>query len=371
MYVYEAFQNILENKRNLSVVLIFFVLGYTGIAVTDSLIYSTSQKAEMELSLNGKNVINIAFNSKVSGRIIDAIFINEPYIVSKSKKVPFYTGVSPFSNEMKMVLGTDDVNIFSRSIKISSSFANNTIIIADNAKKHLDNNVVFLNGLPFSIIGEIKNPKTDFLDSLGLSSFRDNINYIIPIETMFRLTLDDTIDAIDLVKDGEIDSNDIIRVKNKLMRNGISDFTVRSILDAKEAVGNVLNRFALLTNSVYTLLTMMMLVIIVTVCRKAFQSRCTEFALKVIHGIDKKTITNIVIIEMFLLTLASVLFSVVFTLILMRCLSLYLSMELFFRPIMIGISFFVVLFASYTVGIYSGRYFFKQNPVDLIKNRKQ
>lgn len=206
-----------------------------------------------------------------------------------------------------MVLGTDKIKLSNRGIEIPSLFENNAILIAEEAG-HWNDKIIFLNGLPFKIVGEIKNKKTEFLDSLGLSSFRDNINYIIPIETMFRLTLDDTIDTIDVVKDSDINSEDIVKIKQKLIDNNITDFTIRSILDAKEAVGNVLNRFALLTNSVYTLLTVMMLVIIVTVCRRAFQSRSTEFALKVIHGIDKRIIIHTVIIEMILITLVGVFF---------------------------------------------------------------
>ncbi|HCQ9025316.1 TPA: hypothetical protein OMI62_004559 [Escherichia coli] len=370
MYISEAFQNLLENKKNIAVILIFFVLSFSGIAVTDSLIYSTSKKAEMELSLSGSNIITIDFNTKVSEKKIDTIFYDESYFISKSKKAPFYTGTSPFSNDIKMVLGTDKIKLSNRGIEIPSLFENNAILIAEEAG-HWNDKIIFLNGIPFKIAGEIKNKKTEFLDSLGLSSFRDNINYIIPIETMFRLTLDDTIDTIDVVKDSDINSEDIVKIKKKLIDNNITDFTIRSILDAKEAVGNVLNRFALLTNSVYTLLTVMMLVIIVTVCRRAFQSRSTEFALKVIHGIDKRIIIHTVIIEMILITLAGVFFSIISTIILMHCLSLYLSIALFFRPVMIGLSFLVVIFASYTVGIHSGTYFFKQNPVDLIKSRKQ
>ncbi|HCQ9044761.1 TPA: ABC transporter permease, partial [Escherichia coli] len=101
---------------------------------------------------------------------------------------PFYTGTSPFSNDIKMVLGTDKIKLSNRGIEIPSLFENNAILIAEEAG-HWNDKIIFLNGIPFKIAGEIKNKKTEFLDSLGLSSFRDNINYIIPIETMFRLTL--------------------------------------------------------------------------------------------------------------------------------------------------------------------------------------
>ncbi|HBA7004132.1 TPA: ABC transporter permease [Escherichia coli] len=370
MYLYEACQNLLENKRNIVVILIFFVLSFSGIAVTDSLIYSTAKKAEMELSLSGSNIATVDFNTKVSEKKIDTIFYGEPYLISKSKKVPFYTGTSPFSNEVKIILGTDKIKLSNYGLENVFQFENNMMIVTEGETKG-NSKTFFLNGLPFNVVGELKNKKTDFLDSLGLSSFSDKFNYIIPIDTMFRMTLDDTIDTIDIKINKNIDSEDIIKINEKLTNNDVTDFSVRSVLDAKKSVENVLNKFSLLTNSVYILLTLMMLVIIITVCRRAFQSRSTEFALKVIHGIDKKHITRTVIVEMFLLTLMGVGLAVVFTIVLVHCLSLYIGIELFFRPVMILLSFLFVVFASYAVGIRSGIYFFKLNPVDLIKSRKQ
>ncbi|EEU9452376.1 permease [Escherichia coli] len=370
MYIREAIQNIIENKKIIMVILIFFIVGFSGIAVTDSLIYSTSKKAEMELTLSGRNIITVDFNTKVSEKKIDSIFYNDSYIISKSKKNIFNVGKSPFENEIKMVLGTDDISIYNRSIEMPFLFKGDVVFVSGE-ECNCGNESIFFNGLPFKIIGEINNKKTEFLDSLGLSSFKNKVNYIIPIETMFRLTLDDTIDSINIVKRGEVNYNDIVKIKEALMNNDVIDFTVHSILDAKKAVENVLSRFTILTNTVYILLNVMMLVIIITVCRRAFQDRGVEFALKVIHGIDKRIIIHTVIVEMMLITLTGVFISMILTTIIMYFLSLYVGIEMFFRPVMIMLSLLLVILASYVVGIHSGASFFKQNPVNLIKNRKQ
>ncbi|HBA7796425.1 TPA: hypothetical protein J1Z43_004613, partial [Escherichia coli] len=182
MYLYEACQNLLENKRNIVVILIFFVLSFSGIAVTDSLIYSTAKKAEMELSLSGSNIATVDFNTKVSEKKIDTIFYGEPYLISKSKKVPFYTGTSPFSNEVKIILGTDKIKLSNYGLENVFQFENNMMIVTEGETKG-NSKTFFLNGLPFNVVGELKNKKTDFLDSLGLSSFSDKFNYIIPIDT--------------------------------------------------------------------------------------------------------------------------------------------------------------------------------------------
>ncbi|EBW7049987.1 hypothetical protein BJH44_004885 [Salmonella enterica subsp. enterica serovar Bredeney] len=370
MYISEAFQNILENKRSIVIFLFFLIMGFSGITVTDSLIYSTSNKAEQELSLNGYNIITVEFDEKVSEKKIDEIFHNAEYFISKSKKVFFTVGVTPYNDDMKIVMGVDKIKLSVRGISVSEPFENNVILYSDN--QHYNNaEMFFLDGLPFKPAGKIQKKKTEFLDSLGLDSFRDNVNYIVPLETIFRLTLDDSIDIIDIVKSNEITTYDIEHVKNLLLKQNIGKFSIHSVLDAKLVVDGVLKRFSLLTNSIYTLLTVMMVIIITMVCRKTFQSRSTEFALKLIHGIDKTVIIRTVIIELMIIILGGLFLSILLTMILSYVLSLYLGLTLLFRVGMILLSFLLVMLASYISGIYTGICFFKENPVKLIKNRMQ
>lgn len=113
-----------------------------------------------------------------------------------------------------------------------------------------------------------------------------------------------------------------------------------------------------------------MLIIIIMVCKKTFQSRSTEFALKVIHGIDKSIITRTVIIELIIITFVGLSVAVMVTILMTYILSLFLGIVLLFRPVMILLSFILVISASYVSGLHTGNYFFKQNPVELIKKRR-
>ncbi|MCG9430033.1 hypothetical protein LCT58_23305, partial [Escherichia coli] len=97
MYLTEAILNIIENKRNIIVFLVFLVISFSGIAVTDSLIYSTSKKAEEELSLNGHNVITVEFEEVVSDKKINMIFKDANYDLVKTKKMIFSVGESPYN----------------------------------------------------------------------------------------------------------------------------------------------------------------------------------------------------------------------------------------------------------------------------------
>ncbi|HFG6001465.1 TPA: ABC transporter permease, partial [Salmonella enterica subsp. enterica serovar Singapore] len=239
MYITEAFQNILENKRSIVIFLFFLIMGFSGITVTDSLIYSTSNKAEQELSLNGYNIITVEFDEKVSDKKINEIFHNAEYFIAKSKKVFFTVGVTPYNDDMKIVMGVDKIKLSVRGISVSEPFENNVILYSDN--QHYNNaKMFFLDGLPFKPAGKIQKKKTEFLDSLGLDSFRDNVNYIVPLETIFRLTLDDSIDVIDIVKSNEITTYDIEYVKNLLLKQNIGKFSIHSVLDAKLVVDGVL-----------------------------------------------------------------------------------------------------------------------------------
>ncbi|EFH7843893.1 hypothetical protein GJ336_21130 [Escherichia coli] len=366
MYLTESFLNIIENKRNISIFFVFLIISFSGIAITDSLIYSTSKKAEQELSLNGHNVITVDFEDKVSDKKISLLFKNTNYILAKSKKMIFSVGGSPYSDDMKIVTGTEKKKLNTKRIDITQPFEKNVILYSEDQS----HKIFFLNGLPFQPIGKIEKKKTEFLDSLGLSSFDDNVNYIIPLETMLRLTLDDSIDSIDLFKKNEITSGDIEYIKKILLNGNIRKFSIHSPLDAKLAVDRVLDRFSLLTNSIYILLTMIMLIVIILVCKKTFQSRSTEFALKIIHGINKAVIIRTVIIELIIITFIGLSVAVIVTIMMTYVLSLFLGIVLLFRPVMILLTFILVISASYVSGLHSGNYFFKQNPVELIKNRR-
>lgn len=41
---------------------------------------------------------------------------------------------------------------------------------------------------------------TDFLDSLGLKNNNHSQNIVMPLETMFRFTIDNNIDNVELIK---------------------------------------------------------------------------------------------------------------------------------------------------------------------------
>ncbi|HAE1633677.1 TPA_asm: FtsX-like permease family protein [Salmonella enterica subsp. enterica] len=110
---------------------------------------------------------------------------------------------------------------------------------------------------------------------------------------------------------------------------------------------------------------------IIMVCRKTFQSRSTEFALKLIHGVDKAVIIRTVIVELMIITFIGLFSSILLTIFMSYVLSLYLGIVLLFRFEMIFLSFLLVMFASYISGVYTGIGFFKENPVNLIKNRMQ
>ncbi|MDA6629049.1 permease, partial [Escherichia coli] len=77
----------------------------------------------------------------------------------------------------------------------------------------------------------------------------------IPLETMFKMKLDNRVNAVKIFLDNIVTKRDINNVKRVLYDNDIRKFDIVTSLNAKEAVDRVLERFSLLTNSVYVILT--------------------------------------------------------------------------------------------------------------------
>ncbi len=364
----DALQNLHENRRNIFLFVIFLVISFAGIIITDSLIYSVSQKAESELDISGDNVITVDLQKPISLTMAKTIFFGTYFKIRTSKKNYFRVGDSPFTESTKLITGIENNITEQWGDGITSKFHGN-VIIAKNIPVKSPN--VFIAGIPFVIIHSITEKPTDFLNSLGLSSGNNYGSYIIPLDTMFRLTLDNHIDKIELLKNAEINNDDIYLVKTELNKNDIKNYSVTSFLDAKETVRNVLDRFSILTNAIYSLLTLMSLVIVHTVCKRNYQLRCTEFALKVIHGIKIKVIIYTVVIETFITTMFSALLSVGFSSVVLSSLSSVVKAGIHFRFDMIFYSLFIVSFVCYMSGMLSGISFFKENPVTLIKERMQ
>ncbi|HDL8664434.1 TPA: ABC transporter permease, partial [Yersinia enterocolitica] len=158
-------------------------------------------------------------------------------------------------------------------------------------------------------------------------------------------------------------------VKNKLKRNNIDKYMITTSLDARMIVERVLNRFSLLTNSIYLLLTITAIISCVVVCKRNFQSRSTEFALKIIHGISYKDIQIVVVIETIFTVIVSLLLSIVISILAIISLSSMLHIAVKIRWLMILISLSTVLMLCFIVNLFYGNKTFKINPVDLIKAR--
>jgi len=366
MYFSESIKNIIENIRNVLFMITFLVIGFTGIALTDSMIYSTSLQAESELNVNGNDTLSIDFSKAHSGKRIDKLFKEDVFTLSKLKEAFFYIGESPFTEDMKLVLGVDVYKLNVIAPGTEYEFKDNVVIVPHDSPFSKDENI-YLNGVPFKVIGKIKKKNTDFLDSLGISTAKFDSRYLIPLKTMYRLVLDDYINSVDLIKQKQIESEDIKLVEKIFHDNRIDDYSIHSVLDAKKTVENVFNRFAVLTNSVYVMLTFMVVIIVMVSCRKIFQNRTIEFALKVIHGIDKKMIIRIVILEVIMITFISSVISVLITMVLIFFISQLFQIEMHIRLLMTSFSFITVIISCYMISIYSGNQFFNINPVSLIK----
>lgn len=372
IYILEAIISLKENIRYALTFIAFLSLSFLGVIITDSLIYSVSMQAEKELKSRGNNIISIELYQEEKkdsmAKVLDDIYAKLSY----SQRSFLSGGNSPYSDEAISVMATDKagINLIMGDEFDSSLFEGNVAIYNNNSQDISDKpRMIFFNGIPFHIIGVKKQSKAEFLDSLGLSFNNSNEKYYIPLDTLFRFNLDNRIDNIQIIFDKDVTEKMSIAVKNELDRYNINKYMITTSLDARMIVERVLNRFSLLTNSIYLLLTITAIISCVIVCKRNFQSRSTEFALKIIHGISYKDIQVVVVIETIFTVIVSLLLSIVISILAIISLSSMLHITVKIRWLMILISLSTVLILCFFANLFYGNKTFKINPVDLIKAR--
>ncbi|AOF13765.1 permease AatP [Yersinia enterocolitica] len=372
IYILEAIISLKENIRYTLTFIVFLSLSFLGVIITDSLIYSVSMQAEKELKSRGNNIISIELYQKGKKASIAKV-LNDFYAkLSYSQRSFLSGGNSPYSDETISVMATDKagINLIMGDEFDDSLFEGNVAIYNNNNQDISDKpRMIFFNGVPFHIIGVKNKSKAEFLDSLGLSPNNSNEKYYIPLDTLFRFNLDNKIDNVQIIFDKDVTDEMSTAVKNKLKRNNIDKYMITTSLDARMIVERVLNRFSLLTNSIYLLLTITAIISCVVVCKRNFQSRSTEFALKIIHGISYKDIQIVVVIETIFTVIVSLLLSIVISILAIISLSSMLHIAVKIRWLMILISLSTVLMLCFIVNLFYGNKTFKINPVDLIKAR--
>lgn len=186
-------------------------MNFTGIIVTDSLIYSVSQRAETELTISGDNIISVDFRTPVSITKINSIFSGANYDISVSKKNYFIMGNSPYSDNVEVVVGVDQKRIFLWGISSALPFQGDVAIVNDKSQDGRGN--LFIAGIPFDVVGYKKDRSTVFLDSLGLGGHDSYGSVFIPIDTMFRLSLDNNIDNVNFIKCKEVNIEDVMWIE--------------------------------------------------------------------------------------------------------------------------------------------------------------
>ena len=367
-YIQEAFLNLGENKKNIVFFLFFLILSFVGITIVDSMIYSVSSKAEEELNISGNNIVTINF---YHGNSIDKIynmFHGYPTVMSFYKKLFISVAENPYSENLEVVHGVDDVFLNKKNIKLDNAFKGNVVIVSESVGKDVGEQV-FIGRIPFTIIAVLNNKKTDFLESLGVSVRSGEVKYIIPIHKAFSLSLSQDVNGVDFILHNEVTQRDILSIKNILLNGGVSKFSVVSFLDAKKTVNNVMGRFHYLINIIYVILNLSASLSIVTVCKRNFHLRSTEFSLKIIHGIAKRDVLYVVTIEIVILSFIGVIVSILFSFLLIKILSIVIGLVLKVRVLSLFISFSILFFVCLFSSFYYGFLFFKRNPIEIIKGR--
>lgn len=282
----ESFLSLLENKRKNIFFLLFISMAMTASCIISSSIESVRQQAESELKITGENIITVDFTGGISGESLHHL---ERYIhdsltrdIGKMKRVILYSGEYPWGSNRDQFLGVNEAWLSSVSyLNQVSSFSDNDLIIRNNGT---ENTSWYVDFIKFHIVRRYDLTENSFLSSLGLEGENSSGNNFIPLKTAVRYTKNNDIDSIRLILPRPVNENDV-QVLNKKISEMRGDYKIISILSARLAVDNVINKFSLLYISTYVVLLMLNIMVSFSTVKRNFLERKTELSLKIIYGL--------------------------------------------------------------------------------------
>ena len=202
-----------------------------------------------------------------------------------------------------------------------------------------------------------------------MSSLQEDGGFFIPLETALRLSLSNEIDSVKLLLKKEADDSVLLQLRELLKKNGVNDYSVISFIDAKKIVDNVLDRFSLLTNIMYFFLTVTSVITAKSMSKKMFQYRSTEFALKILNGINGKIVCFVILMESIIVALFSLLMSLLVSFFTLITVSNIISVKLIMRYDVLGMSVFIIVFFLCVYNIRLSYSLFSKDLSILIKER--
>ncbi len=365
----ESLHNIQENKNMMYLYLFVLILSFTGVIITDSLINSVAKTAQSELRDEGDSIITINFHMPKS-RYQMAVILSQMEIRDMlfRKKTFFQVGENPYATQLKKITGVESKDMLFDGM-ISDFGIREKDSVAIRGNNFLKKKVVYINGIPFKTYNIAAKRKTTFLDSLGLNSLQEDGDFFIPLETALRLSLSNEIDSVKLVLKKEVDASYLLQLNELLKKNGVDDYSIISFIDAKKVVDNVLNRFSLLTNIMYFFLTITSVITAKSMSKKMFQYRSTEFALKILNGINGKIVCFVIFTESIVVALFSLLMSLLVSFGILVTVSNIISVKLMMRYDVLALSVFVIVFFLCVYNIRLSYSLFSKDLSILIKER--
>lgn len=141
------------------------------------------------------------------------------------------------------------------------------------------------------------------------------------------------------------------------------------VLSTQKIVDNVLNRFSLLTNIMYFFLTVTSVITAKSMSKKMFQYRSTEFALKILNGINGKIVCFVILMESIIVALFSLLMSLLVSFFTLITVSNIISVKLIMRYDVLGMSVFIIVFFLCVYNIRLSYSLFSKDLSILIKER--
>ena len=234
---------------------------------------------------------------------------------------------------------------------------------------------LIIGGVPYKVIGVLKNKNVD-VKELDASSLKDsNINILMPLETMLsRTTYQETrseLDEIQLQLASEellYDAGTAIKRTLNVLHGGVEDYRIIIPLDLLKQKQQSQKLLDILTIIISSISIIVGGIGIMNIMLATVNERIREIGVRRAVGATKKDIMYQFLTESMIISVTGGLFGVVFALLIIIVTCQALGLPIVLSVVLIAVSVIASVMTGLIFGIYPARNAAAKNPVEALKS---
>ena len=234
---------------------------------------------------------------------------------------------------------------------------------------------LIIGGVPYKIVGILKNKNID-VKELDASSLKDsNINILMPLETMLsRTTYLETrseLDEIQLQLENEellYDAGTAIKRTLNVLHGGVEDYRIVIPLDLLKQKQQAQKLLDILTIIISSISIIVGGIGIMNIMLATVNERIREIGVRRAVGATKRDIMYQFLTESMIISVTGGLFGVIFALLIIIVTCQALGLPIVLSVVLIGVSVAASVMTGLVFGIYPARNAAAKNPVEALKS---